>query len=276
MVLYRDEFEVGRKSVSVGAGATVSSSIASTKVSITPAWRIREFSGRPTGFRNTDLQEHKHPSDTRMASWGPLTYTVESSSLCTFRSPADRSSTFYSLRTAGFPMAQIKAVNNPTTIKFTLTSSQTGAATLRIGTTLSFAGARPQVTVNGWSGPAPGAPVDLNSRGFTRGAYRGINTVSIPSDTLVSGTNTITINVISGSGGDGFPSLSFIYDAVELVTTGTSTSPTTTTITTAAQPTTISGVERFHFTDHADTQVQRPAPKEPVPTVTTGTQSQCL
>ncbi|KAG8735256.1 hypothetical protein FRC12_018164 [Ceratobasidium sp. 428] len=141
-------------------------------------------------------------------------------------------------------MAQIKAVNNPTTIKFTLTSSQTGAATLRIGTTLSFAGARPQVTVNGWPGPAPGALVDLNSRGFTRGTYRGINiayTVSIPSGTLVSGTNTIAISVISGSGGDGFLSPNFIYDVVELVTTGTSTSPTTTTTTTAAQPTTTSG-----------------------------------
>ncbi|KAG9126286.1 hypothetical protein FRC07_004097 [Ceratobasidium sp. 392] len=169
MVLYRDEFEVARKSVSIGAGATVSSSIASTAASTTPALRIGEFNGRPTGFRNDDLQEHMHPSDTRMASWGPLTYTVGSSSL------------------SGFPVAQIKEVNNPTTIKFAPTSSQTGAATLRTGTTLSFAGGRPQVTVNGWSGPAPSAPVD-------------------------------------------------IYDAVELITTGTSTSPTTT----AAQPTTTS------------------------------------
>ncbi|KAG9079128.1 hypothetical protein FS749_008799 [Ceratobasidium sp. UAMH 11750] len=224
MVLYRDEFEVARKSVSVGAGATVSSSIASTEASTTPAWRIGEFNGRPTGFRNADLQEHMHPSDTRMASWGPLTYTVGSSSL------------------SGFPMAQIKDVNNPTTIKFTLTSSQTGAATLRIGTTLAFAGGRPQVTVNGWLGPAPSAPVDLNSRGFTRGTYRGINTVytvSIPSGTLISGTNTILINVISGSSGTEFLSPNFIYDAVELITTGTSASPTTTT--TAAQPTTSSG-----------------------------------
>ncbi|KAG8735257.1 hypothetical protein FRC12_018165, partial [Ceratobasidium sp. 428] len=38
MVLYRDEFEVGRKSVPVGASATVPSSIASTKSSTTPAW----------------------------------------------------------------------------------------------------------------------------------------------------------------------------------------------------------------------------------------------
>ncbi|QRV85989.1 rhamnogalacturonate lyase [Ceratobasidium sp. AG-Ba] len=225
MVLYRDEFEVARKSVSVSAGATASSSIASTEAATTPAWRVGEFNGRPTGFRNADLQAHMHPSDTRMASWGPLTYTVGSSSV------------------SGFPMAQIKNVNNPTTIKFTLTSSQTGASTLRIGTTLAFAGGRPQATVNGWLGPAPNPPLDLNSRGFTRGTYRGINTVytvSIPSGVLLQGTNTILINVISGSSGEGFLSPNFIYDAVELITTGTSTSPTTTTAT-ASQPTTTPG-----------------------------------
>lgn len=85
MVLYRDEFEVARKSVTVGAGATVSSSIASTEAATTPAWRIGEFNGRPTGFRNADLQEHMHPSDTRMNSWGPVTYTIGSSSLCGFQ-----------------------------------------------------------------------------------------------------------------------------------------------------------------------------------------------
>ncbi|EUC62259.1 rhamnogalacturonate lyase [Rhizoctonia solani AG-3 Rhs1AP] len=230
MVLYRDELEVARKSVAVGAGSTVSSSIASTEATITPAWRIGEFNGRPTGFRNADLQEHMHPSDVRMNSWGPATYTVGSSSLY------------------DFPMAQVKEVNNPTTIKFTLNSGHTGAATLRIGTTLSFAGGRPQVTVNGWTGPTPSAPTDLNSRGFTRGTYRGINvvyTVSIPSGTLVSGTNTIQVNVISGSSGSQFLSPNFIYDAMELITTGASSSPTTTTttttITTASQPTTTSG-----------------------------------
>lgn len=64
-----------------------------------------------------------------MSSWGPLTYTVGSSAL------------------TDFPMAVFKSVNNPVTIKFTATSAQTGAATLRIGTTLSFAGGRPQATV---------------------------------------------------------------------------------------------------------------------------------
>lgn len=64
-----------------------------------------------------------------MSSWGPVTYTVGSSKL------------------TDFPMALFKSVNNPLTIKFTATSAQTGAATLRIGTTLAFAGGRPQAKV---------------------------------------------------------------------------------------------------------------------------------
>jgi rhamnogalacturonan endolyase len=86
-------------------------------------------SSRPTGFRNADKQLRMHPSDSRMDSWSS-TYTVGSSSL------------------SDFPMAVFKSVNNPVTIKFTATSAQTGAATLRIGTTLSFAGGRPQATVS--------------------------------------------------------------------------------------------------------------------------------
>lgn len=136
-----------------------------------------------------------HPSDSRMSSWGPLTYTVGSSSL------------------SDFPMAIFKSVNSPVTIKFTASSSQTGAATLRIGTTLSFAGGRPQVTVchrpalfagqelmrqvNSWTGPIPSAPKDLNSRGVTRGAYRGLGEVydvAIPAGTIVAGTNTVRRN----------------------------------------------------------------------------------
>ncbi|KAG8952021.1 hypothetical protein FRC04_005354 [Tulasnella sp. 424] len=231
MVLYKNELPVATQSVSVSAGGTTTSNIASSNdpTKTAPTWIIGDFDGKPTGFLNADLQERMHPSDTRMHSWNPVTYTIGSSS------------------TNSFPMAQIKAVNNPTTIKFTLSSSQTGAATLRIGSTLAFAGGRPQVNVNSWQGPSPGAPVDLNSRGFTRGTYRGNNViyeVSIPSGVLVSGSNTITINVISGSSGDAFLSPNFIYDAVGLWTNGGSvvtTSRATTTTTSRTTTTTSSG-----------------------------------
>ncbi|KAG8911419.1 hypothetical protein FRC02_006624 [Tulasnella sp. 418] len=212
MVLYKDEFEVKRQSVSVSAGSTTQSSIYSAEDTTTPTWIIGEFDGQPYGFRNADKIERAHPSDPSMSSWGPLTYTVGSSAW------------------SAFPMAQIKSVNNPTTIKFTLSSSQTGAAKLKIGSTLAFSNGRPQVTVNGWLGPAPGAPVNLNSRGFTRGTYRGNNVVyevSIPAGTLISGTNTILINTISGNADDGFLSPNFIYDAVALYASGGSSTPAT-------------------------------------------------
>ncbi|GMF79000.1 unnamed protein product [Aspergillus oryzae var. brunneus] len=83
-----------------------------------------------------------HPSDSRMSSWGPLTYTVGSSEL------------------TDFPMAAFKGVNDPVTIKFTATSAQTGAATLRIGTTLSFAGGRPQATVRNPTAKPTHIPID--------------------------------------------------------------------------------------------------------------------
>jgi rhamnogalacturonan endolyase len=69
-------------------------------------------------------------------------------------------------------MAIFKAIG-PVTIRFALQSGQGGARTLVIGTTLAFAGGRPQVTVNSWTGPAPAAPNQPDSRGVTRGTYRG-------------------------------------------------------------------------------------------------------
>ena len=119
-----------------------------------------------------------HPSDSRMSSWGPLTYTVGSSSV------------------GDFPMAVWKGLND-VTIKFTLTSAQaSGAATLRIGTTLSFAGARPGVNVNGNALTTPAAPTKIDSRGVTRGAYRGYGEIydyAITSGRLVAGSNTVSI-----------------------------------------------------------------------------------
>lgn len=195
MVLYQTEFKVATGSVTVSAGKTTTANIASTfSTAHTTLWKIGEYDGQPTGFRNADKFLRMHPSDTRMSSWGPLTYTVGSSAL------------------SDFPMAVFKSVNNPVTIKFTL-SNAPGAATLRIATTLSFAGSRPQAVVNSWTGPAPSAPTKIDSRGVTRGAYRGygeVYDVSIPSGTLVKGSNTITISSLSGSSGDAFLSPNFV------------------------------------------------------------------
>ncbi|KAJ5378011.1 uncharacterized protein N7496_005420 [Penicillium cataractarum] len=202
MVYYQGEYVVATSSVTVTAGSTTTKNISGSVKTGTTLFKIGEWDGQPTGFLNAASQLRMHPSDSRMSSWtSTSTYTVGSSSA------------------SSFPMAIFKSVNSPITIKFTATSSQTGAATLRIGTTLSFAGGRPQVTVNSYTGSAPSAPTNLDSRGVTRGAYRGLGEVydvSLPSGTIVAGTNTITISVISGSSGDEYLSPNFIFDCVEL------------------------------------------------------------
>lgn len=201
-VLYQGEFKVASSSVTVSAGKSTAANIAGSTQSRTTLWQIGDWDGQPKGFRNADKQLRMHPSDSRMSSWGPLTYTVGSSSL------------------DSVPMALFKGVNAPLTIKFTLSSSQaSGAATLRVGTTLSFAGARPSAVINSYSPATPAAPTKIDSRGVTRGAYRGFGEVydfSIPAGTLVSGSNTITINVASGSSGDMYLAPNVILDAIEL------------------------------------------------------------
>ncbi|KAH6497369.1 hypothetical protein HBI55_082590 [Parastagonospora nodorum] len=107
--------------------------------------------------------------------------------------------------------------HNPLTIKFT--GTHTAAATLRVGTTLAFAGCRPAVVVNGYSPANPAAPSKIDSRGLTRGAYRGFGEVynyDIPAGKLVSGSNSITISCLSGSSGGGFLAPNVILDAIEL------------------------------------------------------------
>ncbi|KAJ5118412.1 epoxide hydrolase [Penicillium atrosanguineum] len=195
MVYYQGEYVVATSSVTVTAGSTASKSISGSVTTGTTIFKIGDWDGQPTGFRNAASQLRMHPSDSRMSSWSPGTYKVGTSS------------------ESDFPMAIFKSVNSPLTISFTATSSQTGAATLRIGTTLSFAGGRPQATVNSYTGSIPSAPTNLNSRGVTRGAYRGLGEVydvSIPAGTIVAGTNTITISVVSGSSGDTYLSPNFV------------------------------------------------------------------
>ncbi|ORY10674.1 Rhamnogalacturonase B, N-terminal-domain-containing protein [Clohesyomyces aquaticus] len=202
-VLYQGEFKVASSSVSVSAGKTTTANIAAASSSKTTLWQIGDWDGQPKGFRNADKQLRMHPSDSRMGSWGPMSYTMGSSAL------------------DSVPMALFKSMNTPLTIKFTLSAAQaSGAATLRIGTTLSFAGARPQAKVNSWSGTTPPAPTKIDSRGVTRGAYRGFGEVydlNVPAGTLVSGSNTVMIDVVSGSSGDMYLQPNFILDAIELL-----------------------------------------------------------
>jgi len=113
-------------------------------------------------------------------------------------------------------MAILKSLN-PVTLKFSLASAPTTSVTLRIGTTLSFSNGRPQAKINSFSGPSPSAPTKIDSRGFTRGAYRGngeVYDVVVPVGTLVAGTNTIVIECISGNAADGFLGPNFVSNLV--------------------------------------------------------------
>ncbi|CAE6507389.1 unnamed protein product [Rhizoctonia solani] len=200
MTMYKSELAVATSSVTISAGQTSTANIQSAEANPSVIWQIGDFDGTPRGFLNADMIETMHPSDKRMHQW-LRTFTVGQQDI------------------GYFPMAIFKAVG-PTTVRWALNSSQTGARTLEIGVTLAFAGGRPQVTINGWTGPAPPAPSQPNSRGVTRGTWRGNNTlytVKIPSGVLKSNeVNVMTINVISGSSGDGYLSPNVVIDAVRL------------------------------------------------------------
>jgi rhamnogalacturonan endolyase len=204
--LYMGEKAVGSKSVTVSAGATATSNIASTWAPPSAQWTIGTWDGTPNGFKNASLIQTMHPSDSRMSAWTPTTFTVGSSS------------------TSSFPLAQWKTgVNSPTKINFNLSSVTGSTYTLRIGITLAFAGGRPVITVNpgtsqAWTSPTPPISTQPDSRGITRGVYRGNNTTfayNIPATALHTGTNTIQIDVASGSSGTTYLSPNFVFDALD-------------------------------------------------------------
>lgn len=201
--LYQGELGVATRSVTVTAGATTTGQNLDSGwyTPAAPVFQIGTWDGAPTGFKNFANLTLMHPSDVRNSSWGPVTYTVGSS------------------QSADFPAYQWKGENNPTTVEFTLTSSQIAARTVRIGITAAYAGGRPQISVNGWTSAAPSPSTQPSSRSLTIGTYRGNNTLytyAVPASAFVVGTNTMVITVISGSSGTGYLSPGYGYDCVDL------------------------------------------------------------
>ncbi|KAF2678739.1 polysaccharide lyase family 4 protein [Lentithecium fluviatile CBS 122367] len=197
--LYKDEFLVANDTITVTAGQTAQKDIASKEPNTPVIWRIGDFDGQPFELKNGDKIERMHPSDVRMASWGG-SYTVGTS------------------KASDFPMALWSKQGGTATVTFTLTQDQVKGHVLRIGTTLSFKGGRPSVKINSWTGSDPGAPVLIDSRGITRGAYRGWGDVynwSVPSSAFKVGSNTLTVGVY-GSGDATWLSANYIVDALEL------------------------------------------------------------
>jgi len=204
MTIYKNELAVWTGSVTVAAGGTVAlNTITITADPSTTAtiWRIGNWDGTPNEFLNGSRLTTMHPSDVRMSSWGPVTYTVGSSSA------------------GSFPAYQWVAINNPTTVKFNLTAAQVAAHTVKLGITTAYAGGRPKLTVNAWTSANPAAPSEPSTRTMTIGSYRGNNTTytfSVPASAFVTGQNIMTLTVISGSSGSGYLSPGCSYDCVEL------------------------------------------------------------
>jgi len=200
--LFQGELEVATRTVNVTANTTLAGqNITSTRANPATIWRIGQWDGTPLEFRNGGNITLMHPSDGRNGSWAPATFTVGSAA-------------------SAFPAAQWIAVNNPTTIRFTLAANQVAAHTVRIGLTAAIAGGRPAITVNSFNSSNPSPSSQPSSRSLTIGTYRGNNTLftfNVPASAFVAGTNTLVIRVISGSSGSGFLSPGFSYDAVELV-----------------------------------------------------------
>ncbi|WP_436524308.1 rhamnogalacturonan lyase B N-terminal domain-containing protein [Actinoplanes sp. HUAS TT8] len=200
--LYAGELAVGTpKTITVTAAATTSLAMTGSVPAAGTLFQLGTFDGTPAGFLNADKIETMHPSDTRMSSWTASSYSATDA--------------------AKFPMAEFKSVNSPMALNFTLTSVPANGVKLRIGTTSSFAGGRPAVTIGSYSSPASAspAPTNLDSRNVTRGTWRGINTTytfTIPAGALKTGTNTFSISTISGSSGATFLSPNFIFDALAL------------------------------------------------------------
>ncbi|MDR7269121.1 rhamnogalacturonan endolyase [Pelomonas saccharophila] len=207
LTVYKNELAVYTGSVTVTAGGTTA--LNTLAINADPSgtsalWRIGNWDGSPAEFLNGSRLTTMHPTDVRMSSWLPSTFVVGSSSAA-----------------SGFPAYQWKDVNNARVIQFTLTSAQVRNLTLRLGTTADFNGARPQITVNSWTSAIPTAP-PKGSRNLTVGTYRGVNRLysfDIPSTALVAGTNTLTINVVSGTSGTAYLSPGLSYDAVDLIVT---------------------------------------------------------
>ncbi|MBC3916975.1 hypothetical protein H8L32_05755 [Undibacterium sp. CY18W] len=204
MSVYKGELAVYTETVAVSAGGTTTlntRTIQGDPSADTAVWRIGDWDGTPRELKNGQTFNVRHPSDVRNASWGPVTYNIGAA-------------------TNSFPAAQWKDLNSPTTVTFNLSAAQVANHTVRIGITGAYAGGRPNIKINAWTATAQGASTQPNSRSLTTGSYRGNNTMysfSVPASAFVTGTNTMTISVVSGSSGTTYLSPAFAFDALDML-----------------------------------------------------------
>ncbi|WP_030682511.1 rhamnogalacturonan lyase B N-terminal domain-containing protein [Streptomyces cellulosae] len=212
LTVFKGELAVYTSSVSVSAGGTTTLNSIAIPSSNDPSnasaiWRINDWNGTPSGFKNADLMTYAHPSDVRAASW---TGNVVIGS---------------GTETSAFPCYLWKDVNSGIIVYFKLTAAQAAAAhTLRIGVTTAYANGRPQVVINDtWTSAVPSPPTQPSTRSLTVGSYRGNNntfTYSVPASAWLADTsayNTLKIYVASGSGSTSYLSAGTSIDAIDLL-----------------------------------------------------------
>ncbi|WP_372443658.1 rhamnogalacturonan lyase B N-terminal domain-containing protein [Streptomyces adelaidensis] len=211
LTVFKGELAVYTTSVTVTAGGTTTLNSIAIPSSNDPSnagviWRINDWNGTPSGFKNADLMTYAHPSDARAASW---TGNVVIGS---------------GTETSAFPCYLWKDVNSGLLVYFRLTAAQAAAAhTLRIGVTTAYANGRPQVAVNSWTSAIPSPPTQPNTRSLTNGSYRGNNhtfTYSVPASAWLTDTsqyNVLRIDVVSGSGAASYLSAGTAIDAIDLL-----------------------------------------------------------
>jgi len=212
LTVFKGELGVHTTSVTVTAGGTTTLNTLAIPSSNDPSnasaiWRINDWNGTPSGFKNADLMTYAHPSDVRAAAW---TGNVVIGS---------------GTETSAFPCYLWKDVNSGLLVYFKLTAAQAAAAhTLRIGVTTAYANGRPQVVVNDtWTSAIPSPPTQPSTRSLTNGSYRGNNhtfTYSVPASAWRTDTgqyNILKINVVSGSGTTSYLSAGTSIDAIDLL-----------------------------------------------------------
>jgi rhamnogalacturonan endolyase len=211
LTVFKDELAVHTASVTVTAGGTTTLNTIAIPSSNDPSnagaiWRIGDWTGKPSGFKNAALMTYAHPSDVRASAWTGNVVIGGGS------------------ETASFPAYIWKDVNSGLLVYFKLTAAQAAAAhTLRIGVTTAYANGRPQVTVNSWVSSIPSPPTQPSTRSLTVGSYRGNNytfTYSVPASawlTDVGRYNVLKIDVVSGSGTTSYLSAGTSIDAIDLL-----------------------------------------------------------
>jgi len=212
LTVFKGELAVYTGSVTVTAGGTTTLNSIAIPSSNDPSnasaiWRIGDWNGSPSGFKNADLMTYAHPSDSRAAAWTGNVVIGGGT------------------ETSAFPCYLWKDVNSGIVVYFKLTAAQAAAAhTLRIGVTTAYANGRPQISVNDWTSSIPSPPSQPSTRSLTVGSYRGNNytfTYSVPASAWLTDTsqyNLLKINVVSGSGTTSFLSAGTSIDAIDLLT----------------------------------------------------------